>query len=279
MRNHKGRIWSTYAPAVHAPAMTLKTMDSMSRVATYMGLVVTEDIQNGFTSAEGTRGWFRMLSMAITMQVSVLFARSDLSLRVWAGYESDALDLTTRNTYTQFIRMASNGLCGYIDISTMIAPWHAWDEDCTAEYYGMDPFEDPNWLSYHPMPCILTTQWSRKLGLTDEEAPQGSMFKYVGQHRKGLLITHEKAGTKMETIGSIDFERYAPIVVYPDRENEVLRAMGMWIECDPHITNSMTGAHAAQPNTVFVSGTPALSTQSLATEVIEPRRLYVLFSR
>lgn len=41
----------------------------------------------------------------------------------------------------------------------------------------------------------------------------------------------------------------------------------------------MTGAHAAQPGSVMMSGTPAITTQSLATEMIEPRRLYVLYSR
>lgn len=72
---YRGRLWTNYKPDNHAPAMTLKTMDSMSRVATYMGLVVTEDIQNGFTSAGGARGWFRMLAGAITLQTSLLFAR------------------------------------------------------------------------------------------------------------------------------------------------------------------------------------------------------------
>lgn len=141
---HRGRIWTHYKPDNHAPAMTLKTMDSMSRIATYMGLVITEDIQNGFTSAGGARGWFRMLSMAITLQTSLLFARTDLSLRIWVGYESTSYDLTTRNAYTQFIRMATNGLCGYVDVVSMIVPWQAWDKDCTAEYYGMQPFEDSN---------------------------------------------------------------------------------------------------------------------------------------
>lgn len=276
---HRGRRWSSHTPAVHAPAMTLKTMDSMSRVATYMGLVITEDIQNGFTSAEGTRGWFRMLTMAIALQTSVLFARSDLSLRAWVGYEAVTNDLTTRNTYTQLIRMATNGLCGYIDIATMIAPWHAWDEDCTAEYYGIDPFTDANWLSYHPVPCVLTTQWSRKLGLLETTVPQRGVFRYDGQHRKGLLITHDKADGKLEAMGTVDFARYAPVVVYPDENNEVLRALGMWVECDAHVTNSMTGAHAAQPGSVMMSGTPAITTQSLATEMIEPRRLYILYSR
>lgn len=41
--------------------MVLPTMDSMSRVATYMGLVITADIQNGFTSPGGARVWFQYL--------------------------------------------------------------------------------------------------------------------------------------------------------------------------------------------------------------------------
>ncbi|CAG4958721.1 unnamed protein product [Parnassius apollo] len=184
-RIHRGRRWTHNKPDNHAPAMVLKTMDSMSGVATYMGLVITEDIQSGFTSASGARAWFRMLSMAITLQTSLLFARSDLSLRVWVGYEGDAQDLVTRNTYTQLIKMATNGLCGYIDIASMIEPWHAWDEECTAEYYGLDLTTDANWLSYHPVPALLTTQWSRKLGLEEGGGQKACVFRYMGEHKKG----------------------------------------------------------------------------------------------
>ncbi|CAG4957152.1 unnamed protein product [Parnassius apollo] len=81
-RVHRGRRWTHNKPDNHAPAMTLKTMDSMSRVATYLGLVITEDIQSGFTSPRGARSWFRMLSMALTLQTSLLFARSDLSKQI-----------------------------------------------------------------------------------------------------------------------------------------------------------------------------------------------------
>ncbi|XP_028026383.1 uncharacterized protein LOC114240137 [Bombyx mandarina] len=218
---HRGRVWTNNKPDNHAPAMTLKTMDSMSRVATYMGLVITEDIQSGFTSAGGARGWFRMLVGAITLQTSLLFARSDLSLRVWAGYEAESTDLVTRNTYTQYIRMATNGLCGYVDIKMMIAPWFTWDEECTAKYYGMDLLNDTNWLSYHPVPAVLTTQWSRKLELSESGTPSSCVFRYDGSHRRGLLITHESSYTKLEAVGTIDFDKYAPVVIYPDNNNEV----------------------------------------------------------
>lgn len=198
---------------------------------------------------------------------------------MWARYEAESTDLVTRNTYTQYTRMATNGLCGYVDIKMMIAPWFAWDEECTAEYYGMDLLNDANWLSYHPVPAVLTTQWSRKLELAETQVAKSCVFRYDGSHRRGLLITHENSYSKLEAIGTIDFDRYAPVVVYPDNNNEILRPMGMWVDCDPYITNHMTGAHAAQPNTVMMSATPALTSQSLSTEVIEPRRLYVLYSR
>ncbi|CAG4957136.1 unnamed protein product [Parnassius apollo] len=85
----------------------------------------------------------------------------------------------------------------------------------------------------------------------------------------------------MEAIATIDFDRYAPVVVYPPPITRMRgeRSLGMWVECDPYITKHITGAHAAQPCTVMMIGTPAITTQSLFTEIIEPRRLYILFSR
>lgn len=72
------------------------------------------------------------------------------------------------------------------------------------------------------MPTIITTQWSRKLGLPDKTVSQGCVFRYQGEHRRGVLLTHELADTKMEAAGTVDFEKYAPIVIYPDNNNEIL---------------------------------------------------------
>ena len=175
--------WSTQHPEVAVPTYYLDTMSSVYRVAVSLGLILTNPGKYSFGNGKAMVQWVHMLSCALSFTKSSFLALNDLSPREWmaldnrhnCSYRDDAYNTIFRNLYSGII--VRHGL------EDLLLTTPDGDPDITVEYWIKSPYDNPDWMTFSPVPFHCTWQWIKKLGLKGGTMPgKAEHFTYRGNY-------------------------------------------------------------------------------------------------
>lgn len=244
--------WAGVEPAHHTPHYTITTMDSITRVATYVGLIDTTEFKINFTSPEAIASWHHMLSMATAAQFANIFASSNISLSEWTGYNVQREEQTILGLLDNAITVATLDIAHYINLQDLIDTWAAWDENQIFEYFGLDPFLDVHWMITHPLPYHYVQQWMNKIKYSaGNTALKSSIFYHNRNNHYGLQMDWESLNMRAKLACSIDAERYLPMVVYRP-ENEGYQHNDAWLEQWSYLSISCSDGGQMATNKAYI---------------------------
>jgi len=126
------------------PNYTIPEMESRVRICTAMELIAVHEKTTTFLSARGMQCHIHMLSAALAAQTATIFSATNISLACWSGYDTRGDSGFTTEAHQQLIPMATNAIASYTNIQRMMQSWVGWDFDMMSDYYGIDPFDNPN---------------------------------------------------------------------------------------------------------------------------------------
>lgn len=246
--NTRGAVayWIYKQPSYMSPGYNITTMDSIMRVSVYIDLILTSEDSQYFSSSEGHASWHHMLSMALTSQTTVMFAQSNINLAVWAGYDTRYDDAFSSFNLSKLIKGVFQGFVTYTNITELIRQWNEWDEDQIHEYYGMDPFNNTNWMSYSAVPYHLAVQWINKMkSVVGTEFKNTTYFRYRSKNRMALLVDQTSGEYRTHAVCTIDMDRYFPLVITRNAD-DALSNINAWVDQFSYISCT-----AASSNNVF----------------------------
>nr|UHK03293.1 MAG: hypothetical protein FNCTV2_gp1 [Hangzhou totivirus 11] len=142
----------------------------------------------------------------------------------------------------------------------MAEGWVNWDEDAIVEYYGLDPFDNDNWLSYSPVPYHLFTQWVDKMKHNYGTAPTTlSTFRHHRVNHQGLRLDSRSGEFRAHVVGTTDAERYFPTVVFR-QVDENMTHMYAWVDNWSYVSVESSGSRTLTNKSYLESQTFVLST-------------------
>lgn len=273
-----GRVWLGWHPDDHTPTYNVTSMDSLYRVAVYVDLVLTHEKTLLFPSSQALPGWIHMLSGALSSQTAMAFSQNDVSLAVWTGYDTRFDSEYASEIMERLLDVYTTSIVRYINISQLVNMWGEWDENTIIEYYGIDPFDNDDWMSYSPIPFHLSIQWIQKMAYNYGTAPtELSLFRHMNTSHMGLLITGTTGEFKSRMVCTIDFERYRPLVVFR-QEDQGFKHLAAWIDNWSYISNSAAKTGYALDPSFLESQTFVLSPINNALSYTPILPMYVLNS-
>lgn len=118
------------------------------------------------------------------------------------------------------------------------------------DYYGLDPLEDINWLSYSPVPSHFTLQWLRKI--SPEIESQGNFhpdryYRINQKNTRHLPLTSDMCVKKLLSSSTISFEEYRPAIVNVSGPRGQFPYQ-MWIEQNAYISNNAVNSYNTTVN-------------------------------
>lgn len=219
----------------------ISTMPGPTRVATYIGLILTHENTYNFSNLQAYSGWVHMLATAMSLNTAVMFSSNQVSLPTWTGYQNTYDTQIGLEISVQLTDELSNGLINHIDLRDM-SEFNEWDEDMVSVYYGLDPMTDQNWMSTSPMPFPTAWQWMMKLQLPLGVKPnKTSYFWHDGTTHKGITLDPSNMFMTAMVYGTIDFDKYMPIMTKFTPDNRT-RHMSAWLDQHSYLTNVSVGS-------------------------------------
>lgn len=213
----RGIFWSTDAPYNYSPVYTVTTLDSLKRISIYAKLVLTHEQTLTFQNSCGFAAYIHMLAAATAAQAAQIFIQTNLSLAVWTGYDTRRDEVSATARMDVAINTATAGITRYVDISNLISSWASWDEDIIYEYYSINPFNNPDWFSSHPLSLNLCIQWADKIQLHEGSYRQHTDFFYHNEsNHQGYKLKDDSGIYRTYATATLDVEAYLPTVVYRD---------------------------------------------------------------
>lgn len=277
-RDFQGRFWLGRYPDNQMPTYNISSMDSIYRVAVYLDLVMTHEQVLTFPHANALPGWIHMLSGALASQTAMVFAQNNLSLSVWTGYDTRFDATYSQHLVDEVIDAMTLGVVRAIPLTDIVQSWHNWDEDCIQEYFGIDPFDNDNWLSYSPIPFHLLAQWIEKMAYSYGRPPSvQSVIRHNAANHMGLFLTPETGQYRAMAVCTTDVDRYFPLVVFR-QEDQPYSHMVAWVDNFNFTSNYASGSQIITTRSFLESQAFVLSPMNNALDFCPPLSLVVINS-
>lgn len=272
------RVWRGRYPDEEVSTYNITTMDSLYRVGVYVGLVLTHERQLMFPHSAALAGWVHMLAGAISCQTAMSFAQNNVSLPVWSGFDDRFDGVFSQDWIIRLLDTYTQGIVRYTSIPDIANSWEDWDEDAIVEYYGLDPFNNDNWLSYSPVPYHLLVQWINKMDHHYGTAPPTiCTFRHNFVNHQGLRLDDKSGEYRAHTVCTIDADRYFPLVVF--RQVDALNHhMLAWIDNWSYISVESSGGRTVTNKTYLESQTFVLTPVCAGLSFTADTELYVINS-
>lgn len=74
------RVWAAENPNKVCGTYNISTMDSVTRIATYIGMITTHEVGTVYSNGDGMANNIHMLSTAMGAQFSLMFLQTNISL-------------------------------------------------------------------------------------------------------------------------------------------------------------------------------------------------------
>lgn len=245
-------FWSTTEPAFYIPGYTCSSMGAFYRVGTYVGLLDVHQGNYTVSNPDGLCSFIHMLSGALGMSQSIFLGTNDIVMKNWMGLDLRASQMRATETITRLKESISSGFLVHSEVHSMIsASTGDWDWDKMSAYYGGCHVDIENMFgAFSPWPIHAVRQWINKLGLMDGTLSR-SLSHYVADLAttdgeidtvfEGLKLTHEAGCYKFLIAGSIDLQRYKPVLIYRQNMYECA-AVRVWAEAWQHLSQQYVGA-------------------------------------
>nr|WJE88714.1 MAG: capsid protein [Halyomorpha halys toti-like virus 2] len=231
-------VWAQAVPDYYSFNYTATTVNSVARVAIAMQLVITTELSIKFNYGGGFSTWMHMLSGALCAQASTIFSSTNINLSIWTGYNITEDEVFSTQYMMEAIKIATNGIANFQKYQQLVNTWTGFDPALISKYFGLPVFEDPNWLSYHPLPYYYAVQWLQKHKSVEGTAPSHVVNWYHDKlSRMGLLIDETTRDYRPFITGSPNIQTYCPIVTAETIQEPELKHMDMWIDEFAYISN------------------------------------------
>lgn len=111
-----------------------------------------------------------------------------------------------------------------------------------SDYFGIDPFDNPNWLSCAPLPFHYVQQWAQKISFSAGDYPGGErLIPHNATNHYALLLTDKSLQYRSKAISTIDADRYLPMAVYLDTTGAA-QHLAAWVDQWSFISNRAAGS-------------------------------------
>jgi len=201
---------------------------------------MTHEVGTIFSNGDGMGTYIHMLSTAMGAQFSLMFSQTNVSLAAWAGFDTRMDKVWMAAVMSTLTYAATAGICPWINLPSVIRGWAAWDEDVIYEYYGMDPFNNREWLSYTPYPHYYIQQWAKKLQTTvGEDKCKLAMVPVNGEYKLMVPMDHTTLQYRSLWACTTDTSAYFPMVMYQEQASAA-SPLSAWVDQWSFVTN--TGA-------------------------------------
>lgn len=178
-----------------------------------------------------------MLSVAVSSQFVVMFLNTQISLKAWLGLDDRRDDIVSTRDIVKRKQFVTSDIARFIWVKDLQGNWGEWDFGCIIQYWAMQPYNETEWMTYHPIPHHLSFQWMNKIELILGRIPSNNTYFYHNaKNHMGVKILPDTLAYRSRIVGTIDFERYAPVVAYAG-PNETLIHLGMWVEQWSYLSN------------------------------------------
>lgn len=268
-QNQQTRICANY---------TVPSMESRVRICTAMELIAVHEKTTTFLNAKGMQCHIHMLAAALAAQAATIFSSTNISLACWSGYDTRGDSAFTTEAHQLLIPMATNAIASYTSLQRLMRTWVGWDFDMMSEYFGIDPFDNPNWLSCSPLPFHYVQQWAAKISLSSGEYPGGErLIPHNATNHYALVLTEKSLQFRSKAISTIDADRYLPLAVYRDTTGAA-QHLAAWVDQWSYISNRASGSTNSLDKTFLQSQEFVLSVVDNGIATDRPNLLYVIGS-
>lgn len=273
-----GLTWQTSAPLHHTAGYRVTQMTSLYRVGTYIGLILTHEMSYGMGSDHAFNQWSHMLSNALAFSTSALLTLNDLSPREWAGFD-DRYDTCLKDNLLGDLKdELYQGLVVNHCIKNVVAGWGEWDQDVIADYYGVNPFDNVNWMTFSPVPYVQTLQWVEKMGMTTGNVNHHvATFRYLGHAGDALQVTLDAGRHKMTMIGTIDVYRQFPQLAVKEAEDG-FKYVKHWFDQSSYYSCALSDKNTLHDRGFYTSLTACPQINTLGLSYTQSSLWYVLGS-
>jgi len=187
------------------------------------------------------------LSTAMGAQFSLLFSQSNISFAGWSGFDTRMDKAWMAAVLGTVMKGATAGIVPWINLPDVINGWVAWDQDVIYEYFGLDPFNNREWLSYTPYPHYYVQQWSKKLNTTaGEDKCKLTMVPIDGDYKLMVPIDESTLQYRSLWACTTDIGSYFPIVLYQEQARAAT-PLSAWVEQWAFVTNTAAGHYVTTP--------------------------------
>lgn len=219
-----------------------------------------------------------MLSAALAAQAATIFSATNISLACWSGYDSRGDSGFTTEAHQQLIPMATDAIASNTNLRRLMQAWEGWDFDMMSDYFGIDPFDNPNWLSCSPLPFHFVQQWAQKVSLTSGEYSGGErLIPHNATNHYALVLTYKSLQYRSKAKSTIDADRYLPMAVFRNTTGAA-QHLCAWVDQGSYVTNAASGVSNLLDKTFLESQEFVLSVIDNGIPANRPYLLYVFGS-
>ncbi|KAI4485711.1 hypothetical protein M0802_012572 [Mischocyttarus mexicanus] len=180
--------------------------------------------------------------------------------------QGSGLDLTT-------------GVVVHHDIRDIADSWPKWDEDLLSEYFGINPYDNIDWLTSSPVPYQQTLQWIMKMGITKGVANHRlATFRHLGEEHNALEIKPDQMCHKMCASSTIDIYRYFPQLVCRETD-ELYRYVRHWFDNVSYYSSALVNKTTTHDTSYYASFTPCLQNSTIGLSYNSPALWYSINSK
>lgn len=249
------------------PSHTATSATSYMRVASFLGLLLTQDQMYEFETGAGMANYVKNVGTAIALGTAHTLVAADIGVRYWIGLSAE-YNSTTRFSLEKAVHDWTAFHCYWLDTHTYEAGEQDWQDNT---YLHLDTYwpmpghnmcaDSINWATNSPVPVVAYAQWAPKSGVT-LSFPKGEFT---------LDISENATQTAAYDLSSVkDYAPYAAATIDAQRTLPcaLVRVPGwttaglyMWLEQWPRVsTNTLLAvnvpleqAYVASSNTLALS--------------------------
>lgn len=282
INNQNGTVsFTDTKPTEYISIWHASSANSSMRVAIAIGLLQTNSDYIPFPNCNGLTGWIHMLASAHSANTALFLTTNNISASDWSGF-SQTFDNVARTLHIQETKnKIFSGIITHAPLHDAVQTWGNWSQEQIIDYYGIDPWEDINWLSYSPVPAHFTIQWMRKV--SPELDLQGNIhpdryYRINHKNTKHLPLTKDMCYKKLLSSATIPFEEYRPAVVNVSGPRGQFPYQ-TWVEQNAYISNNAVNSYNTIVNQWYLeSSTITITPQNTAQFYVEEDSICIINS-
>lgn len=272
-----GYRWTTSVPGDNFNInYHVSSADSLTRVCIYVKMLQTS-YENRWTTAESFAAWHHMLGGAIAAQTATALANNNIPLAIWTGYDNRFNTRMADSITSDFIRELTMGMVLRNEMENLHERFDI--ETDIMEYYGMEPYSNVQWMSYHPLPYPFILQWANKMSDVRGNEPSMTNVSIYGRDYEVFEVNEDTAFLRANMVCTIDIEGDFPLVTYTSGVEVHMSQLYAWIDNFSYLTLTASQTHGRTSLDYFSSQTFTLPKISYGLTTTNKPNIFIFNSR